>query len=221
MQSGFQKTLILQGFLDFSLDFSVSFQTCFTRVFRVPYYYMPSRFLYWLKTVLIIVAFAFILAEPFSEAIVWTIPLFLIIGYLFGKATCSQHLRSQGIWITLGVFAFLNGIHSVIDGTLVASLPGTNQWLAMLLHEVIRQPLLYIIVWELLAPFARSRMFRIAASIVTVTGTWIAGMVVGGAIGVDLGSITGLHPWIAGAMFILAGDVIHHLIDEYRPHTHH
>jgi hypothetical protein len=177
---------------------------------------MKKTSLFWIKISLLSLAFGLIIYQSWGElGNIGMIPVFLIIGYLFGKLTCSNHLRNWGFWATFGLFALLNTIHSIIDGTSLSMITGANTFLVMVIHEIVRQPVLYIIILGLIAPFSLSKNHEILIAFISVTGTWIVGMILGNILGANIHDLSWIHPYVASSIFILAGDMIHHVWDEY------
>jgi hypothetical protein len=169
---------------------------------------------------LIVVAFSLIIAQSWGEVTnAWMVVLFLGIGFILGKITCSTHLKKAGFWITIALFALLNIAHSMIDGISILASTSFSIWTVVLLHEIIRQPLLYVIMWGLLMPFRATNMKRMVATFFAVTGTWMLGMYLGSVVGTSIETIEWVHPYLAGSLFILAGDMIHHIWDR-AIHTH-
>lgn len=168
----------------------------------------------------IAIAFLIIIAQSWGEITMWWIvPVFLVLGFLLGKITCSHHLKKFGFWITIILFSLLNTLHSMIDGVSLIHSASASGWAVILLHEIIRQPLLYVIIWGLLMPFTISKSAKGFWAFVAVTGTWILGLYLGRWFGAGLETMEWLHPYLAGSMFILAGDMIHHVWDTYA-HNH-
>ncbi len=144
----------------------------------------------------------------------WIIPLYLLIGYYFGKWTCGTHSKRYGLWLTLTLFILLNFLHSLFDGILSVNLHSHYENFAIYAHELIRQPALYVVIWGMLAPFGRVYN-RIILSIVAVTGTWLVAWYTGAVAGQYLYQFVYLDSYLAATIFIFAGDIIHHLVDDY------
>jgi hypothetical protein len=144
----------------------------------------------------------------------WIIPVYLVAGYYFGKLTCGTHIKKYGFWITIGLFMILNFVHSLIDGILMINLGAFYRDFAVYSHELIRQPALYIVVWGMLQPFERAQ-HKILMALLSVTGIWLLGVYIGTMIGNSVAHLTYLDTYFAATIFIFAGDIIHHLIDDY------
>jgi hypothetical protein len=151
---------------------------------------------------------------------VWMIPIYLVVGYLFGKLTCGTHSKWSGFWLTISIFVGLNFIHSMIDGIALQTIATGYRMLGVYSHELIRQPALYVVVWAMLGPFQTKRTWKVLSAIVAVTGIWIMGISIGKIGGVYLNHIAGLHAFLAGSIFLFIGDIAHHLIDEWH-HLRH
>lgn len=138
-----------------------------------------------------------------------------IIGFYLGQWTCHFHRRTEGFWITLGVFVCLNLLHSMIDG---ASIGGYSfiQGLVVLSHELGRQPALYLVLWSMMAPFVSWRDMRLAIVPVAVTGVWLLGVYLGRETYSVIASTQWLESMADMAVFLFLGDIIHHLTEEYR-----
>lgn len=138
----------------------------------------------------------------------------LVFGYLFGKLTCSQHIGKHGFALTLGVFTALNILHASVDGMLLNT---QEEMFFVALHEVIRQPALYILAFAIVAPWRKkySKLSLFVVCFVLVTGTWILGMYLGNRADAHM-LIEIHHESLTHAMYgFFAGDIIHHVIDYY------
>lgn len=170
-----------------------------------------------IKVILLIIAFSFLVFQSWGElSFVGIIPLFLIAGYFLGKLTCSKHLHGFGFWITLALFCGLNGFHSMIDGISLAGLTWQKFAFVVAPHELVRQPMLYAIIWGMLLPFKQPTWFKVLMAIIAVTGTWLLGVYLGTLTGEWIHTVEWIHPYIAGSIFLLGGDMLHHVWDEYK-----
>lgn len=142
-----------------------------------------------------------------------TIIIFLAIGYFLGKITCNAHFKKSGFWITLVLFAIINALHSFIDGTSLVGTPGNEGIWLMVGHEIIRQPMLYILFLGIIAPFTLSRTARFIAAIAVVTGVWALAASLGTVFGAELADIESLEPFIEYFKYLFIGDIIHHIVD--------
>ena len=145
------------------------------------------------------------------------IPLITILGYLFGKYTCGfQASRGYGFYTTIIVFALLNLIHSIIDGTLFIN----NNFMASILmsgHELVRQPILYTLFFGMISIFEVPQYKKIMISILSISFTWILGLLIGKYfIPISLEQFDNIAIYTY-AFFI--GDVLHHVFD-YFYHKH-
>ncbi len=180
---------------------------------------------YFAKLILILAAIIVLLVgtQAFSKAsnIIIIVP-YLIIGYLFGKLTCSVHSKKTGIWITVIVFVALNLIHSLIDGLTLTTIAIEYRNLAIYSHELIRQPALYVLFWAMLTPFNIHTVKKILLSVLAVTGIWILGMSIGTSGGYILGNLHIADKFLSLSIFIFIGDILHHLYDDfpYKKHSH-
>jgi hypothetical protein len=146
-----------------------------------------------------------------------TIPL-MVSGYFFGKWTCGLEIRkNKGFLITACIFTLLNIIHSIIDGTILGlNLSIFSKTAGIIVHEIIRQPLLYIFFFSAILPFNKKWGEKIFWGIISITVTSLIGTIVGILIGKSLeipheyGEVINLFVY---AFF--AGDIIHHIIDYY------
>ena len=85
----------------------------------------------------------------------------LLLGYQFGRWTCHLHSRAQGFWITVIIFALLNLLHSMIDGASIGGVASFASGVAVLTHELARQPALYVVLWGMLTPFTLHTRLRV------------------------------------------------------------
>ena len=145
--------------------------------------------------------------------VVWFTPIALVLGYLFGKVTCGTHFKGWGIVVTILVFALVNFAHSLIDGIAVMGLSNSIKFAAVYGHELIRQPLLYVIFLAMLEPFVMSRTTKIILSIIFVTGVWFLGYHFGSSF-IGITSFISESVLLQGLWFFI-GDIIHHLHDDY------
>jgi hypothetical protein len=139
----------------------------------------------------------------------------LVIGYRLGSWTCHLHKRQNGFWVTIIVFVVLNVLHSMIDGASIGELSSFTSGLAVLSHELARQPALYIVLWGMLAPFVIYRPARLLLVPVIVTGTWLVGAYIGYGMFDYIGHAEWLEPIADMAVFLFLGDIIHHIREEY------
>jgi len=140
----------------------------------------------------------------------------LCVGYYLGKITCSVHLKNTGIGLTIIVFALMNAVHSFIDGI---SFSGQSffYWLwAVGGHEAIRQPTLYMILWAILQPVESNNYVKIVICFVSVTVAWGIGIWLGKISGSSVSHIYNVAEWMGYSIFLFVGDIVHHLIDQYR-----
>ena len=176
-----------------------------------------------IKIPLLIAAIVLLTIQSWGEITNWWIVIgFLVIGYVFGLITCSPHVRKYGLVMTLGLFALLNLTHSLIDGVTLVS-KTKDLWLAILAHELVRQTSLYAIISEALSPFIKKTWILIITAIISVTGIWLLGIFIGSMTSQAIVHIGWLDPYLPMMMFILVGDMIHHVVDElgnHQGHTH-
>lgn len=141
--------------------------------------------------------------------------IFVILGYILGKITCNAHFKRAGIWITLVVFALINGLHSFIDGVSLAGFESGQGILFMLGHEVLRQPLLYAVFFAMVAPFTLSRTFRYGGAFIAVTAVWIVTAVLGAKTGSHIVGLASFEPIVHYLQYLFVGDIIHHMVDYF------
>ncbi len=133
-----------------------------------------------------------------------------VLGYIFGEATCHFHSKSKGLALSLVLFFLFNLTHSVIDG-----IAWNGNILAVFLHESVRQPTLYLLLWGIMTPFSViTRQQKILISIVSVTGIWMIGLWIGADLYQLIDQAPGLHQIIEVFVFLLIGDLMHHLVEE-------
>lgn len=172
--------------------------------------------IYTLKLLLITGAIGFVLYSGKGDfENLWTIPLYLIAGYYFGKVTCGTHSKKMGFAATLVLFGILNIVHSLIDGMTLIGISNTYRSLAIASHELIRQPALYVIVWATLQPFQAPWVQKALFSFLMVTGIWAIGTAIGMFAGGSVQHIAGMHGFLACSIFIFVGDIVHHMMDEF------
>lgn len=145
---------------------------------------------------------------------------YLIIGFWFGKITCSFHSRTTGLWITLGLFIVLNFFHSLIDGILIVSFSELYRNLALYSHELLRQPALYLLFWGMISPFVADKKKKVILSFIAITLIWLLGVYLGKFLGNYLHMITLPTLFFELFIFIFIGDIIHHLYDEFPGKLH-
>jgi hypothetical protein len=142
--------------------------------------------------------------------------LLLCTGYYLGKITCSVHLTNTSLGITLLVFVLMNILHSFIDGISFTG-QALSYWLGAIgVHETIRQPTLYLILWAILRPAGINTYLKILVCVFAVTGTWILGIGLGKMGGASFSHITVIADWAGYSIFLFVGDIVHHLLDQYR-----
>lgn len=172
---------------------------------------------YFAKAVGIIVAIIFLMLKSEQH---FANPLIILAlfsaGFYFGKITCSTHLKNTTLGITLSIFILMNIVHSLLDGISFAG-QSFFYWLgAVGMHEAIRQPTLYIILWAILRPFAMNNYFKIVVCLLSVTGTWLAGIWLGMIGGSCISHASNVEEWMRYSIFLFIGDIAHHLIDQYK-----
>ncbi len=176
-----------------------------------------SELFFIFKTILIVAVFGILIYHMWPElSHYWLIPIYLVAGYYFGKITCGTHSKRYGLWLTLGLFILLNFLHSLIDGVLLTSIATSYRNIAIYSHEIIRQPALYIVIWSMLTPFTTKITYKVILSVLAVTGIWVISMYAGTFLGNSIQSISKFDVYLAMTIFIFAGDIIHHLIDDFR-----
>lgn len=178
-----------------------------------------------LKTTLVVAVFGILIYHMWPEfSHYWIIPIYLVVGYYFGKITCGTHSKKYGLWLTLGLFVLLNFLHSLIDGVLLTSISTDYRSIAIYSHELIRQPALYVVIWSMLTPFTTKSAYKVILSILAVTGIWAISMYAGIILGNAVDTLSKFDTYLAMTIFIFAGDIIHHLIDDIHhmkhPHNH-
>ncbi len=139
----------------------------------------------------------------------------IIVGYVLGSWTCHLHKSKHGFWITIAVFVALNLLHSTIDGASIGDVPSFAQDIAVLSHELARQPALYIVLWGMLTPFIANHYSRLAVLPVAVTGIWMLGAYLGFRLFETITEVPWLEIVADSAIYLFLGDIIHHLIEEY------
>jgi hypothetical protein len=175
-----------------------------------------THYWYWIKLAALAAAVVLLTWQSWHEITSWLVVFaFIVIGYGFGKLTCMRTVQNYGLSITLLVFVFLNLLHSTIDGIALIG-HARSEYFPILAHEIVRQSALYVIIAESIAPFLKSVWARIPVAIISVSGVWVLGIIIGLASGNAIRSITWLDPYLPMTMFILVGDMIHHMVDEYQ-----
>ncbi len=138
------------------------------------------------------------------------------IGYWLGSWTCHLHKRQGGFWVTILVFVVLNLLHSMIDGASIGGISSSASGIAVLSHELARQPALYIVLWGMLAPFIAHKPYRLLIVPLAVTGVWILGAYTGYELFFHINQAVWLEPIADMALFLFLGDILHHIYEEYR-----
>lgn len=179
---------------------------------------MDSKHFFITKTVVIVAAILALLLVT-KPALMWATPVALILGYLFGKATCGVHFERAGIIITVAAFVLVNLAHSVVDGVAFYGIQGITRYVAVYGHELIRQPLLYVILFAMLSPFSLRRGTRWFVAVLAVTGVWFLGY----EWGAHAANWTSLlsEAALAQGIYFFIGDIIHHIVDEYQHRNGH
>jgi|JI10StandDraft_1071094.scaffolds.fasta_scaffold653557_2 hypothetical protein len=186
---------------------------------------MKTTYTYFIKLILITLAIGFLLLH-IHDGFSWNnIPLiigYIILGFWFGKITCSMHSKKTGFWITVSLFILLNLFHSLIDGVTLTHLSVLYKNIAIYSHELLRQPALYIVFWSMLQPFLISKSTKMGISIIAITGVWILGMYLGTLLGASVQELHINDVFLELLIFIFIGDIIHHLYDEFpgKKHAH-
>lgn len=152
----------------------------------------------------------------YTGIFVLTAALSLVLGYYFGKWTCHLHTKKNGFLITVTVFILLNFLHSLIDGASVGSSTTIPKLVAILSHELARQPALYIILWGMLTPFTMRKYQRLFLIPLIVTGTWCTGLYIGQGLLHQVSIVPWLEPVVNQTVFLFIGDIIHHIVEESR-----
>jgi len=135
-----------------------------------------------------------------------------LLGYIFGEVTCHFHSKNKGLLFTLVIFILLNLAHSTIDG-----ISWNSNIIAVFLHEIVRQPVLFLMLWTLLIPFTEiKKNWKIFTCIASVSGVWIIGLYTGISVHNYANKIEGWHSIIEILVFLLIGDLLHHLIEEIK-----
>jgi len=172
-----------------------------------------SQKIFYIKATIITLAIIamLIFARP---PILWITPVALILGYLFGKLTCGVHFKGWGIFFTVLIFIAVNFAHSLVDGIAVLGLSNNAlRFAAVYGHELIRQPLLYVIFFAMMEPFAIPRILKIILGIIAVTGIWFLGYHIGSSFtGIRFAVSEGI---LLQGIYFFVGDIIHHLHDDY------
>lgn len=133
-------------------------------------------------------------------------------GYLFGMKTCGNKSKNLG-GFTLFTLILLNLIHSFADG--VVFLNGSTEKTAALIgHELMRQPYVYMDILPILTIFSLGKVSRIATSFLCVTGIWLIGRELGGLEGSHIMRAVGIHQFGELSTFFFIGDTIYHIHDQ-------
>ncbi|MDB4984598.1 MAG: hypothetical protein JWM20_777 [Patescibacteria group bacterium] len=170
-----------------------------------------SQKIFYAKTSVIVAAIIALLIVT-KPAILWFTPIAIILGYLFGKLTCGAHFKKFGIVLTVLVFALVNFAHSLVDGIAFLGISGAARYAAVYGHELVRQPLLYVVFLAMLEPFAIPRWMRIVLAILVVTGIWFLGYDAGSHLS-GITTVVSETVLVQGIWFFI-GDIVHHLADD-------
>jgi hypothetical protein len=175
----------------------------------------------WVKPMLIGLGILILLfTAEIEREMLWLVPLMLAFGFFFGKLTCDINLKNAGFFITIGFFALLNFIHSMIDGVALLELSTLQRFLGIAGHEIIRQPALYLLVFGILEPFRISWKKKFGLAALAVTGVWALGFFVGQYGGGLVEQSELFHKIIGYSIFLFIGDILHHLYDHFEHHGH-
>jgi hypothetical protein len=178
---------------------------------------LSQKQIYYAKVIFIAMAVSFLLLK--GEQHFYNPFLILVLlsgGYYLGKITCSVHLKNTSMGITIFVFILMNIVHSFIDGISITGQPFLYWLGAAGGHELIRQPTLYIILWAILQPASINGFFKALICILSVTIAWLIGIWLGKISGASVAHLYPVGEWIGYSIFIFIGDIVHHLIDQYR-----
>jgi len=176
----------------------------------------PVR-LYYFKILFIATALILLLfkSEQHYSNLLMIIAL-LCGGYYLGKITCSVHFKNMSIGITMLIFVLMNMAHSFIDGI---SFTGQSlyYWLgAVGGHELIRQPTLYVVLWAILQPIESDNFVKLIICFICVTIVWVIGIWLGKISGASVSHLYNVTGWVGYSIFLFIGDIVHHLVDQYR-----
>jgi zinc transporter ZupT len=113
------------------------------------------------------------------------------------------------------LFVVVNFIHSAIDGASV-SLDSKTSILAVGLHEIVRQYILYVTTIRLFKNKNIKPIWVSVFIIVLVTGVWVLGSFVGYWLRSNI-NIYSSYAYIADLfIWIFVGDIFHHWKEEYK-----
>lgn len=164
---------------------------------------------------LLSVVFAFSHFHDVTLVNVLLVCCMLIAGYILGSLTCHGHSSKATAWITVFIFALLNILHSIIDGTVMLEHETFSQIIAVVSHEIARQPALIIILLGLLSDAPRvSTRSKIIAVILAVPISWILGMFIGIEFSRLSTDLHWAHPILEFGIFVFIGDILHHIKED-------
>lgn len=152
-----------------------------------------------------------------------TIIAFIVAGFIFGKITCSSHSRVPGLFLTILVLILLNFTHSLVDGIGFASVIGTQKIWILIIHEIVRQGLLYFFLWKILGEFTIQSSRKAILLFISITVVWIFAAFVGNWLGAHLQSLQSFDELLAMSIFFFIGDFAHHGVEGFHVlrNTHH
>lgn len=144
--------------------------------------------------------------------------LALVLGYGFGKLTCSEHISGKkGLLMTIIIIILINLIHSMIDGLIVHQYEKFSAVIITVIHELVRQPFMYIAVAMTLFPFTKTWWVRFGLSFMIVTVVWFFGLIIGyyGSVTIHSNDEVNqiIHEISHYGIYFLIGDGLHHLLD--------
>lgn len=147
----------------------------------------------------------------------WLIPKVaacLGAGYIFGLKTCGNNSKGLTSLAFLTLLS-LNFVHSFVDG--IVPLNGSREKiLALVGHELMRQPPMYQDFIPFFAIFSQNRFFKIIMSFICVTGVWWLAKDIGGWSSPHVMQVPVLHDIGEFSTFFFIGDAIHHVRDQGR-----
>lgn len=148
---------------------------------------------------------------------------YIVAGFIFGKITCSAHSRVPGLFLTILVLIVLNFTHSLVDGIGFASVMGTSKVWILIIHEIVRQGLLYFFLWKILQEFISQPSRKAILLFISITVVWILAALLGNWLAVHLQSLQSFDELLTMSIFFFIGDFAHHGVEGFHAlkNSHH
>lgn len=137
-----------------------------------------------------------------------SITIGFVSGYLLGKITCNFHYKHIQKAILIFIFIATNILHSIVDGILFTALPFWEGVTFTLGHEVLRQPLLFMLWIGMTLDFKIKKSTKVISALAVIFIPWALGIYFAKYIPIEVKHIN-----LTIIYAFLCGDIVHHIID--------